>query len=103
MKLFSKHKFNARNINYNGISFRSKKEGNRYLELLMMQKAGKVVFFLMQVPFRLAGGVKYVVDFVVFWENGNITFEDVKGYKTPMYITKKKMVEDIYPIQIKEI
>ena len=57
----------------------------------------------MQVPFRLAGGVRYVVDFVVFWANGDITFEDVKGYKTPMYITKKKMVEDMYPIQIKEM
>ena len=103
MKLFSKHKFHARSSTYNGIHFRSKKEGNRYLELLAMQKAGEVVFFLMQVPFRLAGGVKYVVDFVVFWKNGDITFEDVKGYKTPIYITKKKMVEDLYPIQIMEI
>ena len=103
MKLFAKHKFNARSSTYNGISFRSKKEGARYLELLIMQKAGDVVFFLMQVPFRLAGGVKYVVDFVVFWGNGDITFEDVKGYKTPMYLTKKKMVEDLYPIQIKEM
>jgi len=40
---------------------------------------------------------------MVFWSNGDITFEDVKGFKTALYKTKKKMVENIYPIKIKEI
>jgi hypothetical protein len=38
----------------------------------------------------------------VFWVNGVVTIEDVKGMKTPMYILKKKQVEAIYPITITE-
>ena len=44
----------------------------------------------------------YRIDFVVFWSDGNVTFEDVKGVRTPQYITKKKMVEALYPIEIEE-
>jgi hypothetical protein len=58
---------------------------------------------LRQVPLHLPGGVKYVCDFQVFWQDGHVSFEDVKGMKTPLYIAKKKIVEELYPIQIQEI
>ena len=98
-----KHKYKATSIVLDSIKFASKKEGNHYSNLKILQKNGDVLFFLRQVPFFLPGNVKYVCDFMVFWKNGDITFEDVKGYKTTLYITKKKMVESLYPIKIKEI
>lgn len=98
-----KHKFGAIRTEIDGIKFDSKKESKRYQELLWLQKTGEVLFFLRQVPFHLPGNVKYLCDFVVFWKNGDITFEDVKGMKTPMYSLKKKQVEALYPIEIKEI
>lgn len=101
MKL--KHKFHAIRTEIDGIKFGSKKESKRYQELLYLQKTGEVLFFLRQVPFHLPGNTKYLCDFVVFWKNGDITFEDVKGMKTPMYTLKKKQVESLYPIEIKEI
>lgn len=101
MKL--KHKFHAIRSESDGFKFASKKEQKRYLELKMLRQAGEVVFFQMQAPFHLTGGVKYVCDFQVYWKNGDITFEDVKGIKTAMYILKKKQVEHTYPITITEI
>ena len=101
MKL--KHKFHAIRSESDGFKFASKKEQKRYLELKMLRQAGEVLFFQMQAPFHLTGGVKYVCDFQVYWKNGDITFEDVKGVKTPMYILKKKQGEQLYPITIKEI
>lgn len=98
-----KHKFGAIRTEIDGIKFDSKKEAKRYQELLFLQKTGEVLFFLRQTPFHLPGGTKYLCDFVVFWKNGDITFEDVKGMKTPMYSLKKKQVEALYPIEIKEI
>lgn len=98
-----KHKFGAIRTEIDGIKFDSKKEAKRYQELLYLQKTGEVLFFLRQTPFHLPGNVKYLCDFVVFWKNGDITFEDVKGIKTPMYSLKKKQVEALYPIEIKEI
>lgn len=95
-----KTKFGAIICEADGIKFRSKKERQRYLELVSLTKLKTVKFFLRQVPFYLPGGVKYLLDFLVFWDNGTQTFEDVKGMKTPMFIMKKKQVEALYPIQI---
>src|SRR3990167_6520370 len=96
------HKFNAKRTISDGIKFSSKREAAAYEALKMLQNAGDVLFFLRQVPFHLPGGVRYVVDFVTFNADGIVSFIDVKGMKTPMYIAKKKMVESIYPIEIEE-
>jgi len=98
-----KHKFKAVRSESDGFKFASKKEQKRYLELKILRQAGEVLFFQMQAPFHLSAGIKYVCDFQVYWANGDITFEDVKGMKTPMYILKKKQVEELYPIIITEI
>jgi len=98
-----KHKFKAVRTEIAGFKFASKKEAKRYTELKALEQAGEVAFFQMQTPFHLPAGVKYVLDFQVYWANGDITFEDVKGMRTPMYILKKKQVEALYPIKITEI
>jgi|TARA_R110000744_G_scaffold94223_3_gene181958 hypothetical protein len=98
-----KHKFNAVRCEEDGIKFASKKERKRYLELKNLQRAGNISFFLRQTPMHLSGGVKYVCDYQVFWADGTVTFEDVKGMRTPMYKLKKKQVEALYPIIITEI
>ena len=85
-----------------GILFDSKKEMQRYRDLVMLQKLGQVLFFLRQVPFRLPGGVTYRVDFVIWWPDGRTTFEDVKGHKTEVYRLKKRLVEAHYPVKIIE-
>ena len=98
-----RHKFKAKPQEYDGIKFPSKAEAKRYIELKVLQEKGEVLFFLRQVPFHLAGGVKYVCDFMIFWADGSVTIEDVKGMKTTLYIAKKKMVESTYPIEIIEV
>jgi len=98
-----KHKFKAKPTETDGIKFSSKKEAKRYNNLKMLKNIGEVLFFLRQVPFHLPGGVKYVCDFLIFWTNGQVTIEDVKGFKTESYKAKKKMVEAIYPITILEV
>lgn len=98
-----KHKFKARRTNVDSIKFSSKKEANRYNILKLLQKSGDILFFLRQVPFHLPGGVKYICDFLIFWANGDVTIEDVKGFKTEIYKAKKKMVEALYPVEISEI
>jgi hypothetical protein len=98
-----RHKFNAKPTQCDGIKFSSKKEAKRYTELRLAQQAGLVEMFLRQVPFHLPAGIKYICDFMVFWQDGSVTVEDVKGYKTDIYILKKKQVETIYPIEITEI
>lgn len=98
-----RHKFNAKPTEIDGIKFGSKKESKRYQELKILRDSGEVLFFLDQVPFRLPGNVKYRCDFLVFWRDGTVTIEDVKGMKIEPYPTKKKILEALYPIEITEI
>lgn len=101
--MFLKHKFRAKPCEDDGMKFASLKERKRYRELKILQEKGEVVCFTRQVPWYLEGGVKYVCDFFVFWQDGTCAIEDVKGLKTPMYIAKKKAVEARYPFVITEV
>lgn len=98
-----KHKFGAMRCEHDGIKFSSKKERNRYLELQQLVKVGEIRMVLLQPRFDLSGGVKYYADFQIFWTDGNVTHEDVKGVRTSLYIAKKKMVEEKYQIEITEV
>ena len=80
----------------------SKHEANRAAELALMVKAGEARAVAEQVPFELAGGIKYVADFVVMLPDGTYRVEDAKGYKTPEYRLKRKLMRAI-GIEIMEV
>ncbi len=88
------------------IKFHSVKESKRYLELRLLERAGKIIALELQPKFPLEiNGVKicsYVGDFK-YIENGKIFVEDVKGFLTPVYRLKKKLLLAVWGIEIKEI
>lgn len=96
-----KHKFGAKRCETDGIKFPSKLEAKYYGLLKLRQQAGEVLFFLRQVAFDLPGGVRYFSDFQVFLADGTVEFIDTKGRDTPISIAKRKMVEDLYPVEIR--
>lgn len=98
----SKSKYFAKRTEYNGISFPSKREADYCAKLDALRNAGKLLYYLRQVPIDLPGGVKYRVDFVEFWPGGKVRYVDVKGMRTPVYKLKKKQVEALFPIKIEE-
>lgn len=96
------HKYGAQRTEIDNIKFDSKLESKYYSYLNQLKQLGEVVFFLRQTPFHLPGGVRYVVDFQVFYKNGDIEFVDVKGIDTAMSKAKRKIVEHLYkPVLIK--
>ena len=105
-------KYGAKKVTVNGITFDSRKEAKRYTELDLLKRAGKISGLERQVKFelipsqRLDGKVveracHYVADFV-YEENGAKVVEDVKGFKTPEYIIKRKLLLKEYGIRVKE-
>lgn len=91
-----------------GITFDSKKEANRYGELKMMQRAKLIKDLKCQVVYRLhVNGFlicKYIADFVYHDVEKNVTItEDVKGFRTEIFKLKKKMMQALHGIEIKEI
>ena len=103
MALRPRHKYNAKPTKRDGHHFPSKKEAGFYDQLVRLQAAGDVLFFLRQVPFHLPGGIKAVVDFVVFYTDGQVRIFDVKGVRTASFIRNKKQVEHYYPVEVEEV
>lgn len=98
-----KHKFYAKQTINDGIKFSSKLEARWYSIIKDMKDSGEVLFFLRQVPFHITPDVTYRADFMLFYANGNVEVWECKGYDTPEWKIKKKLVEDKYPVEIKVV
>lgn len=105
------------------MTFDSKKEYKRYCELLLLERAGEITELRRQVKCVLIPSqyepdiigkngnrkrgkliereISYIADFV-YVQNGKLVVEDTKGYKTPDYIMKRKMMLYFHNIRIKE-
>jgi len=100
-------KYRAVKTEVDGIIFDSKKEAARYKELILLKKSGVISHLELQPTYDcVVSGKKicrYRADFRYFDKKGCV-IEDVKGYKTPVYKLKKKLVEALYPgVKIVEI
>jgi hypothetical protein len=98
-----KSKYHAKAVVIDGIRFDSTREGERYKELELLRLAGHVKYFFVHPVIRLPGNTKYECDFQIFWSDGRVTYEDVKGVETQVFRLKKRQVEELYPIEIEVI
>lgn len=117
------NKYHASKLTTTEGTFDSRKEYNRWCELKLLERAGKISRMCRQQEFTLVpeqrepdvvgprGGVKrgkvlerpvcYVADFL-YVQDGQIIVEDSKGMRTPEYIIKRKLMLHIYGIRILE-
>lgn len=97
-----RRKYGNKKVEFNGHTFDSKKEYERYCDLLMFEKAGKISKLTLQPAFTLQDGfvdrdgkkhrpIRYIADFYYIDDEGHEIVEDVKGMKTKEYMIKKKM------------
>ena len=122
-------KYGNRKTTIGGKEFDSLKEAQRYQELLLLERAGRISGLQTQVKYVLiptqraasfevykSGPNKgrrktgkllehecsYIADFC-YIQNGETVVEDAKGYRTEVYRIKKKLMLERYGIQIKEV
>ena len=123
-------KYHAEKVTVNGITFDSKKEARRFLELTALEQAGKIHGLRRQVKYllipeqrescteRYKSGPKkgqfkpgrvlerecaYYADCDYYTEDGTHVVEDVKGMRTKEYRLKRKMLLYKYQIRISEV
>lgn len=98
-----------RNVKTDG--FASKREAARFQELLLLEKAGEIDQLRTQVkyPLEVNGFLicTYIADYSYReWSKvvslRRLVVEDCKGFRTPVYKLKKKLMEAIHHIVIKE-
>lgn len=95
-----KSKYKAVKVVKKEITFDSKLEAAYYEHVLMLERTKILSYHLRQVPFRLPGCVKYLVDFALFYPDGRVRYIDVKGVLTQTSTIKIKQVMDLYPVKI---
>lgn len=95
------HKFRAKPTTVDGIRFPSKREAERYGQLKLLEKAGKIKGLRRQVAYELVLRVKYLADFV-YEEQGETIVEDAKGCRTREYVQKRKAMREQHGIVIRE-
>lgn len=99
------NKYHAKPTN----GYASKKESQRAYELQMMERAGLISNLREQVEFELLPkqdgerAVNYIADFTYFDKDNRLHVEDVKGFKTPVYLLKRKMMLFFHHIKIEEV
>ena len=99
----ARSKYGSRKTKVDGIVFASQKEAKRYGELKLLQRAGQISDLKLQVRFKLVQTVTYVADFEYHDRlKGSKVVEDVKGYRTPVYKRKKKLMKQQHGIEILE-
>lgn len=106
-------KYRNKPFEIDGLTFASKREGRRYVELKNMQQSGQITDLRMQVEIPCIVNEQqictYVADFsyrnadrVIAFMQGTI-YEDAKGARTDVYKLKRKLVRACMGIEIVEV
>lgn len=89
------NKYRAKRVGH----YSSKREAAYAADLWNRKNAtnGDVAYWVEQVPVRLQGGVRYVVDFLVFKRDGTHAWVEVKGAETLAWRSKMKQLSEAHP------
>lgn len=95
-------KYGNESMYVDGIRFDSKKEGRRYGDLKLLERAGQIRNLERQPKFPFVIGDVYVCEYradFAYFENNERVIEDVKskGTKTPIFKLKMRLMEACYP------
>lgn len=104
-------KYRNQKVVIDGITFDSKKEGEKYRQLKQLEQANEITELTLQPVFVLAPAVvlngrkkqalKYIADFQ-YKENGKTIIMDVKGMLTDVYKIKRHLMKSLHDIDILE-
>ena len=108
-------KYHSKKVKTPDGEFDSIREWNRWNELKLLERAGRISNLRRQVKYQLIptqranGGkgkviefpVNYKADFV-YIEDGHVVVEDTKGFRTDEYKIKRKLMLWVHGIRIKE-
>lgn len=99
------HKYRAQRTEVDGITFPSKKQAARYCALKLLEGAGEISDLTLEPEFAIEVNghkvCKYRADFS-YKQGGEQVVEDVKGFKTPAYRLKAKLLRATHGITILE-
>lgn len=107
-KIALTNKFGAKKVKLDGITFDSKAEGQKYMELSLDPD---IVHVDVHVPVTFRGGIRFVIDFVA-WKKTFCRVHnakdgccpapeaiEVKGVSTEAFRVKRKLFDSCHPLR----
>lgn len=106
-------KYRNKKVVVEGITFDSRKEAMRWVQLRQMQEHGRITDLQRQVVFQLAPSVllhgefrrkkalTYTADFSYTDEGGNLVIEDVKGLQTKEFRIKAHLMKAYLDLDVR--
>lgn len=98
-------KFSSFKTTVDGVIFASRGEAGRYQQLKLLERTGHISNLELQPKYEIRiNGIlicSYYADFR-YLENGKEVVEDFKGFKTPAYNLKKRLMYAMFGIKIFE-
>lgn len=112
--MINRSKYHSKKVIIDGIKFDSKREGEYYQKLKILEEKGIIKDlelqkeYLLQDKFVINGKTRrkitYRADFsYVSTEDDRLHVIDVKGFRTDLYKLKKKIFEYKYGVEIEEV
>jgi hypothetical protein len=112
VKVLSTPQTRAKYGNKRTNGYASAREAKRAAELKLLEKAGEIVELQEQFKYplidkdQLGRAISYVADFTYGEKQSDgslkLVVEDVKGFKTPVYKLKRRMLFAKYGVEIRE-
>ena len=103
----SKSKFRNKPQSIDGYRFLSMLEAKRYTDLKLMERAGEIKNLEVHPRFPLFVGshhiCTYEADFRYSDNRGTVHIEDTKGFRTALFILKKKLMKACHGIEVEEV
>ena len=108
------NKYHAKKTEIDGLVFDSKKEAEYYSLLKMQERMGRISGLKLQYRYQIINSaidhkgkklppIYYIADFVYWDSDAKLHVVDVKGFKTPVYKLKKRLMLELYDIDIEEV
>lgn len=103
-----KNKYGAKRVTLDGIKFSSKREAQRYGQLKLLQRAGKILDLECHPKYKLVVNNKLICSYSAdfrYMKDGKIVVEDVKSKATATYSfqIKKKLMAALHGIEVIEV
>jgi hypothetical protein len=86
-----RRKYNNKRTEYNGRAYDSKAEAERAMALDVACQSGDLLYWQPQVTFPLGPDDSLRVDFLVWYRDGSVRAEDVKGFETREFKRKRRL------------
>lgn len=102
-----KSKYKSRRVKIDGIAFASTREGKRYMDLRLLERAGEISMLTCQPKYPIVINdipiCTVILDFSYIDKSGETIIEDVKGLDMVVSKLKRKLVKACHGIEVRLI